>query len=68
MGRLRGAGLVATRRIGRETVCSVRPEAFEAFAARQRAVLGLGGLLDGGAVETAPVGQAVPGTARSAAS
>ena len=46
VGRLRGAGLVATRRIGRETVCSVRPEAFDAFAARQRTVLGLGDLLD----------------------
>jgi DNA-binding transcriptional ArsR family regulator len=46
IGRLRGAGLVATRRIGRETVCSVRPEAFDAFAARQRAVLGLGDALD----------------------
>ena len=41
VGRLRAAGLVATRRIGRETVCSVLPEAFAAFAARQRAVLGL---------------------------
>jgi hypothetical protein len=38
---LRAAGLIATRRIGRETVCSVEPEAFEAFAARQRSVLGL---------------------------
>jgi DNA-binding transcriptional ArsR family regulator len=41
VGRLRAAGLIATRRIGRETVCSVEPEAFEAFAARQRSVLGL---------------------------
>jgi DNA-binding transcriptional ArsR family regulator len=46
VGRLRAAGLVATRRIGRETVCSVRPEAFDAFAARQRAVLGLGELIE----------------------
>jgi DNA-binding transcriptional ArsR family regulator len=49
VGRLRAAGLVATRRIGRETVCSVLPEAFDAFAARQRAVLGLGELIDGAA-------------------
>jgi ArsR family transcriptional regulator len=41
VGRLRTAGLVATRRIGRETVCSVQSEAFEAFATRQRSVLGL---------------------------
>ena len=47
VGRLRAAGLVMTRRIGRETVCSVRPEAFDAFAARQRAVLGLTDLIDG---------------------
>jgi DNA-binding transcriptional ArsR family regulator len=46
VGRLRAAGLVATRRIGRETVCSVRPEAFDAFASRQRAVLGLGELIE----------------------
>jgi len=42
VGRLRTAGLVATRRIGRETVCSVKQEAFDAFATRQRTVLGLG--------------------------
>jgi ArsR family transcriptional regulator len=42
IGRLRAAGLVATRRTGRETTISLRPEAFEAFAARERAILGLG--------------------------
>jgi ArsR family transcriptional regulator len=42
IGRLRVAGLVETRRKGRETVCRLRTEAFEAFAARQRLVLGLG--------------------------
>ena len=47
VGRLRVAGLVATRRIGRETVCSVLPEAFAAFADRQRAVLGLAPERDG---------------------
>jgi DNA-binding transcriptional ArsR family regulator len=43
VGRLRAAGLVATRRSGRETVCRLRPEAFEEFAARQAAVLGIAG-------------------------
>jgi len=43
IGRLRVAGLVATRRKGRETVCSLRADAFEAFVARERAVLGLAG-------------------------
>jgi len=41
IGRLRAAGLVATHRSGRETVCSLRPDAFEAFVQRQRSVLGL---------------------------
>ena len=43
IGRLRAAGLVATKRSGRETVCRLRPEAFEDFAARQAAVLGIAG-------------------------
>ena len=43
IARLRAAGLVATMRKGRETTCSLRPEAFEAFVARERTVLGLAG-------------------------
>jgi ArsR family transcriptional regulator len=43
VGRLRAAGLVGTRRNGRETVCSLRADAYEAFVARERAVLGLDG-------------------------
>jgi ArsR family transcriptional regulator, arsenate/arsenite/antimonite-responsive transcriptional repressor len=43
VGRLRAAGLVTTLRKGRETMCSLRPEAFEAFVARERSVLGLAG-------------------------
>jgi ArsR family transcriptional regulator len=42
LGRLRAAGLVATRRSGRETVCSLRPEAFDLQVARERELLGLG--------------------------
>ncbi len=42
LGRLRAAGLVATRRSGRETVCSLRSEAFDVQAARERQLLGLG--------------------------
>jgi ArsR family transcriptional regulator len=41
LGRLRAAGLVERRRSGRETLCRLVPEAFEAFAARERLVLGL---------------------------
>jgi DNA-binding transcriptional ArsR family regulator len=51
VGRLRAAGLVATRRVGRETLCSVLPDAFAAFAARQRQVLGLAGVADPPATE-----------------
>ena len=42
LGRLRAAGLVETRRKGREVLCSLKPDAFEAIAARQRDVLGIG--------------------------
>ncbi len=41
LGKLRVAGIVQTRRSGRETVCTLRPEAFDETAARQRALLGL---------------------------
>ena len=41
IGRLRAAGLVTTRRTGRETFCRLIPEAFATFAARQADVLGL---------------------------
>ena len=43
IGRLRAAGLIETRRNGRETLCRLRTEAWEAFVERERAVLGLAG-------------------------
>lgn len=43
LGRLRAAGLVETTRRGREVQCMLRPEAFEAVALRQRAILGITG-------------------------
>ena len=46
VGRLRAAGLVMTRRSGRETFCQLLPEAFAAFAGRQAAILGIGPNLD----------------------
>ena len=39
--RLREAGLVEPRRAGRETICSLRPEAFGEVAERERAILGI---------------------------
>ena len=43
LSRLRVAGLVETRRNGRETVCRLRPDVWERFVERERAILGLGG-------------------------
>jgi DNA-binding transcriptional ArsR family regulator len=44
LGKLRLAGLVETRRAGRETVTRLLPEAWDRFAAYERQVLGLAGL------------------------
>jgi ArsR family transcriptional regulator len=41
LGRLRTAGLIQTRRAGRETVSRLLPEAFRAFTEYERRVLGL---------------------------
>jgi ArsR family transcriptional regulator, arsenate/arsenite/antimonite-responsive transcriptional repressor len=43
LGRLRASGIVTTRRVGRETLCSIRPEAFEEALHRERVLLGLAG-------------------------
>jgi len=43
VGRLRAAGLVMTRRSGRETFCRLLAEAFDAFGTRQAEILGLNG-------------------------
>ena len=42
LGKLRATGIVTTRRSGRETFCSLRPEAFDEALAQERALLGLG--------------------------
>ncbi len=43
LGKLRLAGLVETRRAGRETVTRLLPEAWDQFATDERRVLGLSG-------------------------
>jgi len=43
IGRLRHAGLVQTRRVGRETISRLVPEAFHAFVEYERRVLGIRG-------------------------
>ncbi len=42
LGKLRASGIVLTRRVGRETLCSLRREAFDEATARERGLLGLG--------------------------
>ena len=41
LGRLRHAGLVQTRRVGRETISRLLPEAFQTFGEHERRVLGI---------------------------
>ena len=41
LGRLRVAGLIQTRRVGRETVSRLIPEAFHSFAEYERQILGI---------------------------
>lgn len=41
LGKLRAAGIVTTRRSGRETVCSLVTESFDAQRSREIALLGL---------------------------
>ena len=41
LGRLRVAGLIQTRRVGRETVSRLLPEAFHAFPEHERRILGI---------------------------
>jgi ArsR family transcriptional regulator len=43
LARLRAAGLVETRRNGRERVCRLRPDVWERFVERERMILGLAG-------------------------
>jgi ArsR family transcriptional regulator, arsenate/arsenite/antimonite-responsive transcriptional repressor len=41
VGRLRAAGIVETRRAGREVVCQLRPNVFGEIAERERILLGM---------------------------
>ena len=49
LGKLREVGFVSARRQGRETIHTLVPEALEAFAERERRVLGLDALRRGAA-------------------
>jgi DNA-binding transcriptional ArsR family regulator len=41
LARLRAAGIVRSRRNGRETVCELQPDVFDIEAARERVALGV---------------------------
>jgi DNA-binding transcriptional ArsR family regulator len=41
--RLRAAGLIETRRAGREVICTIARDAFDRFQERERQLLGLAG-------------------------
>jgi ArsR family transcriptional regulator, arsenate/arsenite/antimonite-responsive transcriptional repressor len=57
LGKLRASGIVATRRNGRETVCSLRPEAFSEIAARERALFGRSLTIEGAYPATSAIGE-----------
>ncbi len=41
VSRLKAAGVVETRRMGREVFCQLRPHVFDEVAARERTLLGI---------------------------
>jgi DNA-binding transcriptional ArsR family regulator len=51
VGRLKAAGVVQTRRAGREVMCQLRPNVFSEVAERERFLLGFG---SGAPAATAP--------------
>jgi ArsR family transcriptional regulator len=58
IGRLKAAGVIQTKRAGREVFCQLRPNVFDEVAERQRALLGIA------AVPVAPTTQAAAAPAR----
>jgi DNA-binding transcriptional ArsR family regulator len=53
VGRLKVAGIVETKRAGREVLCQIRPNVFDEVAQRERVLLGIAG--SGPGVAVAPV-------------
>jgi ArsR family transcriptional regulator len=57
VSRLKAAGVVLTRRAGREVMCQLRPNVFSEVAERERFLLGFGDAATGAtAAAPAPVG------------
>jgi ArsR family transcriptional regulator len=59
VGRLRAAGVVETKRTGREVLCHLRPNVFGEVAERERVLLGM--------TQSAPDGSAAAATKRAEA-
>lgn len=51
VSRLKAAGIVETKRAGREVFCQLRPNVFDEVAERERTLLGLSGVAPLGQVE-----------------
>ena len=49
VARLKAAGVVETKRTGREVFCQLRPNVFDEVAERQRILLGVSGTADAAA-------------------
>jgi ArsR family transcriptional regulator len=67
VGRLKAAGVVQTRRAGREVMCQLRPNVFNEVAERERVLLGLAGAAAAATTAAAPdvaTGPALPATGR----
>ena len=72
VGRLKAAGVVQTRRAGREVMCQLRPNVFTEVAERERVLLGFAGVSGApnaatAGATTAPdvaIGAAIPAAGR----
>jgi len=65
VGRLKAAGVVETRRAGREVMCQLRPNVFDEVADRERLLLGIAAAAATAAPATAPT-PAAPAAASAA--
>jgi len=64
VSRLKAAGLVQTKRTGREVFCQLRPNVFDEVAERERVLLGFAVAAPVAAVAPVVVGTALPAASR----
>ena len=62
MGRLKAAGVVQTRRNGREVFCQLRPNVFDEVAERERVLLGFAAVSPAAGAAPVAAGAAVVGS------